>query len=67
MSRIRTGESRCSPDMAVTVFSTGCSVGTAMQLKRLDVRRVLLKPHKVKSVLETSAGLWPARAVTVPA
>lgn len=67
VSRIRTGESRCPPDMAVAVFSTGCSAGAAMQLKRLEVRRVLLKPYKVKSVLETIAGLWPARTVTVPA
>jgi hypothetical protein len=67
VSRIRTGESPCPPETAVAVSATGCSAGAAMPLKRLEARRVLLKPDKAQCVLETSAGLWPARSVTVPA
>ncbi|MDE2082460.1 MAG: histidine kinase [Burkholderiales bacterium] len=49
----------CLSDSAtpVAVTADGCDAGLAMRLRELDVRRLLLKPFKVKGVVETIAGL----------
>ncbi len=44
--------------MAVTAGA--CGTALALRLKQLEVRRLLLRPFKVKGVLEAIAALRPA-------
>jgi DNA-binding NarL/FixJ family response regulator len=67
LARLRSGQSRSERDVAVAVFASDCSAATAVRLKQLGVRRMLLKPYKIKSVLETIAGLWPAHSAALAA
>ncbi|MEI7446317.1 MAG: histidine kinase [Burkholderiales bacterium] len=52
----RGGDSR-GAETAVAVTATACDAPTASRLRALDVRRLLLKPFKVRTVLETVSGL----------
>jgi hypothetical protein len=43
--------------LSVAVTAETCDAGLALRLRELDVRRVLLKPFRVKGIVETIAGL----------
>ena len=60
MSRVRNGETRCPADIPIAVTAAACSTSLALRLKNLEVRRLLLRPFKVKGVLDAIAALRPA-------
>lgn len=53
ISRIRAGQTSSDVNAAVAVTAEGCDVETIQKLRELAVRRVMLKPFKVKTILET--------------
>lgn len=53
ISRIRQGHTPSAANASVAVTSDQCDVGTIEKLRELEVRRLLLKPFKVKTILET--------------
>lgn len=53
INAIRAGTGRSPTDAAVVVTADFCDERAIMAFKQLQVRRVLLKPFKVKDVLET--------------
>jgi DNA-binding NarL/FixJ family response regulator len=72
IKRVRDGESRCLRTIPVAVLAATCSAVMVAELRALDVRRIVLKPFKVKLVLEciealfrpvaaSSAGAAPSR------
>lgn len=63
MSRLRSGDSQCEKGIPIAVMAGSCDTHMALRLKQLEVRRVLLKPFKVKGVLDSVAGLLPERAL----
>jgi len=66
LERLRAGALRGADDALVAVSAASCDAATAARLRGLGVRRVLLKPFKVRTVVETIAGLCAA-AAAVPA
>ena len=62
MSRVRNGDTRCAADIPIAVTAASCSTPLALRLKHLDVRRLVLRPFKVKGVLDAIAALRPAPA-----
>lgn len=54
---LRGASSRSKSATPVAVTADGCDAGLALRLRELEVRRLLLKPFKVRSVVETIAGL----------
>ena len=63
LRRLRAGELGCAANLAVAVLAHGCTPDLAVQLKTLDVRRLLLQPFKLRDVIHTLENLWPE---TVP-
>jgi hypothetical protein len=61
MMRVRNGETKCDAHIPIAVTASACDTALALQLKRLDVRRLLLRPFKVKGVLDAIVALRPAR------
>ena len=59
MSRVRNGGTRCAADVPIAVTAATCSAPMALRLKELDVRRLILRPFKVKGVLDAIAALRP--------
>jgi len=59
MGRVRNGDTRCAPDIPIAVTAAACSTPLALRLKELEVRRLLLRPFKVKGVLDAIAALRP--------
>lgn len=57
LERLRAGELVTPADTPVVVTASGCNTELALTLKQLEVSRLLLKPFKVKSVLETIEAL----------
>jgi DNA-binding NarL/FixJ family response regulator len=57
MSRVRNGETRCAPDIPIAVTAAACDTPLALRLKHLDVRRLLLRPFKVKGFLDAISAL----------
>lgn len=57
LDRLRQGLVCSAAATPVAVTAAECDTGLALRLRELDVRRVLLKPFKVKGVVETIAGL----------
>jgi hypothetical protein len=57
MHRVRSGETRCARDIPMAVTAAACGTPLALRLKQLEVRRLLLRPFKVKGVLEAIAAL----------
>lgn len=53
LRQLRAGELASAADLPVAVMASGCSTELALAMKQLDVGRLLLKPFKVKAVLET--------------
>ena len=60
MSRVRNGDTRCDRGVPMAVTAGACDTALALRLKQLEVRRLLLRPFKVKGVLEAIAALRPA-------
>jgi DNA-binding NarL/FixJ family response regulator len=52
LERLRDGALCCRRDMAVAVLAAACDSVTVARLKALAVRRVLLKPFRVRQMLE---------------
>ncbi|MFG6433471.1 hypothetical protein [Roseateles sp. LYH14W] len=57
LQRLRGGETRHPADVPVAVTAAACDVELAMRLKQLDIRRLLLKPFKVRGMLEVISAL----------
>lgn len=57
INTIRAGAGRSPRDAAVVVMAEFCDEQTILAFKQLQVRRILLKPFKVKDVLETIQAL----------
>jgi len=57
MGRVRKGETRCPADTPIAVTAAACGTPLALRLKELEVRRLLLRPFKVKGVLDAIAAL----------
>ena len=55
---IRLGATACDSTLPIAVMAANCDSALAERLRALDVRRVILKPFKAKTALETIAGLW---------
>lgn len=49
-------------DVAIAVTAAACDAATAARLKHLGVRRLLLKPFKVRTVADTVTGLCAVAA-----
>ena len=62
MSRVRNGETKCAPDVPIAVTAAACGTPLALRLKHLEVKRLILRPFKVKGVLDAIAALRPAPA-----
>ncbi len=62
LAALRAGQLSCGADTPVAVLAQACDAALALRLKELAVRRLLLKPFKVKGVLETIAALAAARS-----
>lgn len=58
LDAIRLGATPCPASLPVAVMTADCDSELAKRLRALDVRRVILKPFKAKTALETIAGLW---------
>lgn len=58
IKRIRDGQSRCLRTIPIAVLAGTCSAGMVAELRALDVRRIVLKPFKVKLVLECIEALF---------
>jgi DNA-binding NarL/FixJ family response regulator len=50
---VRAGQTECIPSIPVAVMTSECDAGMVLVLRELQVSRILLKPFKVKSILET--------------
>ena len=57
MQKLRAGDSSQPADLPIAATATSCDVELAMQLKQLDVCRLLLKPFKVRGMLEVISAL----------
>lgn len=72
---IRLGATPCRTTLPIAVMTAACDNQLAERLRALEVRRVILKPFKAKTALETIAGLWqqagstgsPKQAIDCPA
>jgi CheY-like chemotaxis protein len=57
MRRVRAGEAAHPPDLPIAATASSCDVELAMRLKQLDIARLLLKPFKVRGMLEVISAL----------
>ncbi len=57
MQRVRNGETKCAPTVPIAVTAAACDTSLALRLKTLEVRRLLLRPFKVKGVLDAIVAL----------
>ena len=57
LEKLRAGGFASPAQVPVVVMSADCDMDLARRMKQHDVSRVLLKPFKVKSVLESVDGL----------
>ena len=53
LRKIRAAEFQVPPNIPVAITTAQVDAGTAEQLKALRVRRILLKPFKVRNVIST--------------
>jgi hypothetical protein len=67
MQRVRNGETKCLPTTPMAVTAAACDTPLALRLKTLEVRRLLLRPFKVKGVLDAIAALRPSPPAPVAA
>ncbi len=57
LERLRTGQWPQPADLPVAAMASVCGVELALRLKELNVTRLLLKPFKVRGVLEAISAL----------
>ena len=57
LQRLRAGEASHPRDLPVAATATACDVELALKLRELDVCRLLLKPFKVRGMLEVISAL----------
>lgn len=57
LRRVRAGQTSQPVDLPVAAMASCCDVEMALRLKQLDVSRLLLKPFKVRGVLEAIQAL----------
>jgi hypothetical protein len=57
MQRVRAGDTECAATVPIAVTAESCDTSLALRLKTLDVRRLLLRPFKVKGVLDAIGAL----------
>lgn len=55
--RVRAGEATHPADVPIAATAMACDVELALRLKQLDVCRLLLKPFKVRGMLEVISAL----------
>ena len=60
IKQVRAGAYRTSSDVPVVVLTDLCDQRRIAEMKAMNVRRILLKPFKVKGVLETISDLCVA-------
>ncbi|RZJ13094.1 MAG: response regulator [Rubrivivax sp.] len=63
LRRLRAGETLQPTDLPVAVTATSCDLDLALRMKQLDVCRLLLKPFKVRGMLEVISALGAPRAL----
>lgn len=54
---LRAGALASQPDLPVAVMTADCDAGMVVALKELQVSRIVLKPFKVKTIVETISQL----------
>ena len=59
MSRVRNGDTKCAPGVPIAVTAGACGTPLALRLKHLEVKRLVLRPFKVKGVLDAIVALRP--------
>jgi hypothetical protein len=64
MSRVRHGDTKCAAGVPIAVTAANCSARLAQRLKELEVRRLVLRPFRVKDVLDAISALRAAPAET---
>lgn len=57
MQKLRSGDSSQPADLPIAATASSCDVELALQLKQLEVCRLLLKPFKVRGMLEVISAL----------
>lgn len=57
LRKLRAGETSQPSDLPVAATALSCDVELALRLKQLDVCRLLLKPFKVRGMLEAISAL----------
>jgi DNA-binding NarL/FixJ family response regulator len=62
---VRHGDTQSHPGVPIVVMAASCDAGTVSFFKSLPVQRIMLKPFKVKTVVEVIAAL--AASSWVPA
>ena len=58
--RVRNGETQCDRAVPMAVTAASCDTSLAPRLKQLEVRRLVLRPFKVKGVPDAIVALRPA-------
>lgn len=67
LARLRAGKLHAVPDMPVVVMTASCNAELAEQVKRHEVRRMLIKPFKVKTLLQSIEALGQQPVDSQPA
>ncbi len=55
--RVRAGQSLQPADLPVAATASSCDIEMALRVKQLDISRLLLKPFKVRGMLEVITAL----------
>jgi DNA-binding response OmpR family regulator len=63
LTRLREGAFTCPSDMPVAMTAAGIDAATAGRLKELRIRRLLLKPFKIRDLVATVETLLVAATV----
>ncbi|UXH78428.1 response regulator [Roseateles amylovorans] len=63
---VRAGALRCSARMPIALTAEACDLATAQLYKELEIRRIMLKPFKVKTALEVIRDLAQAAPPSAP-
>lgn len=64
LQRLRAGETSHPASVPVAVTAMTCDVELALRMKQLDVCRLLLKPFKVRGMLEVISALGAPQALS---
>lgn len=59
LQRLRRGDLRCASDIPVAITASEIDAALAQSLKELQVRRLLLKPFKIRDSIATIETLLP--------